>query len=218
MLLWLLSCVAKAQDLKADLHQAANHYQQVERFATRISIQVYTNNKQLVSSYQAQLSKLKNRFQYKLDETQMVVTEEGVLMIDTEKKSMVFRKHTASDYKKLLGQLLTSQLDSVMKNYSSVTFVGESGGKKTYQVSHDKGMIAHTTLVLDSQTHAYSSIEYTYRKESGQNYQVHIAFTHIATAELAMLKTPAIHTYLVAKGKTYTLTPAYQHYSLEVVE
>lgn len=208
----LCCVVGNGQDLKKDLEQVFAAYRQRETLHLDIGLKIYTAGA-AQPGYQStgKIRKNGDHFYYQTGDTRMLVSPTLLLMINEQEKDILYRSIGRDEYEQFLKNSLSSNMDSVIASYDSVSFRRLDSGARSYTIHTSKGMIAKTELTLDAE--GFRHIVYYYNSSvAGAGYRADITFRQVPGAAHDAAFT-AEH-YVTRSGKEYRLTPAFRSYRL----
>ncbi len=219
LLLMLCSSFSFAQDMKLDLKKMGESYQKAEIFAADLTIEVqYTENTPLQIHQNAKIRKVENNFYYALGNSETIITDHLLIMVNKGNKSIFVRALEEKEQELIAKKYYTTGIDSVVSRYDSAIYIGTGKYGKQYDIFSAKQMIEKTSLFLDSSTGYISKVIYGYNKKiSKELYKVVITFVYPDhTNEDEKLLKEA--TYLVKVGTSYKPAPKYLNYEINKVD
>lgn len=156
---------AMAQDLKADLTAISQMNQKAQQFHAVAHVKVYPNAQTSTPLMQNkyEIKKQGNAFYYQMDGQRMLLNDHCQLTINDDDKTVVYTKSTEPvDWS---AQDMLPDVDSLMRQYDSVVFVGQQKALKTYLIYNSKSPIAKTELTINPTKKSIVAITYSYNNK-----------------------------------------------------
>lgn len=210
-----------AQNFQEDQRAMHRFYQEQIAYKADVKVEIFAqeNDKVPMMVKEASLRKNGNRFNYKIDETEMLMTEKELIMVNSNDKVVLYRKISKKEYEAAQRVYYLKELDSILSVYDSVQFHGIKQGKKAYTVFTSQKWIQKTELFLDADKNYLREVIYHYHPKLNKNVgKVEIAFLNTESNPAFTPDLFSENRFVVKSGKTIQLSPNYSKYRLNVVD
>jgi hypothetical protein len=210
----------RAQDLSADLDAMYKTYAGMQSFKSDVKVEVFSaaEASSRIMTRKASIRKEDENFYYRIDNTEMLLTENGLIMANNGSRQLIFRKLGGKELEATRKAYLTSQLDSALLKHDSVVYHGTASGLKHYTVYTAKNMISRTELYLHASDNTLSSLTYFYNPQLMKNaFKTEITFSSQSVSDFPDTIFSE-ENYLIKTGKLYKPAGKYASYKLNIID
>lgn len=205
-----------AQVLTDDLAKTYEYYYNKEYYSVKILIEVYSTANQKMMTQHAEINKLGNLFLYKMEDSEMLISESNVILLNHYNKTIVRRSISPEERASMTQMRLAGQLDSVIVKYDSVRYQN-TVDQKIYNVFTSAKMISRTEIVLDNHTNGFTKLTYYYKKKKDSKLdRVEMAFQK-SEKQIIPSVLFSEEKYIIKEGTSYKAAPAFHNYELNIV-
>jgi len=208
-----------AQDIKADLQEMQNRYQNAQNFYTQISISAISLNSADKSSYKqkTEIWKQGENYAYTVDDKMMLINAESVIMLDSKNKILIYQSRP-KDKSQLPNQTLIPQVDSLLKQYKKIEYKGNTNGCRKYHITTDKSAVYKADLYINTSTYFLDKMVYWYEEPiAEQHNQITMEFKNTTLQPVIEAGFFSEKKYIIKTGKDIKLQPSMKDYQLMVI-
>jgi hypothetical protein len=208
--------MAKSQDITSDLKKTFESYSTRQALSIDIAVVAYATTNKIAMQQKATLLKQGEQFFYRLEDTEMLVTQKNVLLVNHYNKTIVFRAIDKKEYEYIQKTKLGWELDTMLANVDSIRYEAK-GNNRYYEIFSAQRPIHKTDVLLDVSSERFDKITYHYNQTlEGNISRIEITFQEnnnpVSTADFSEKK------YIVREGSKYKLSNLFRNYDLKIVD
>jgi hypothetical protein len=212
------SCsILSAQDFSSDMKQMHDWYTHQEILGLEMKASIYSSPTTISSTQNGALQKKRGNFFYKLDDSEMLVTDSSLIMISRYNKRIIFRKISPKERHALEQSTYgaAGKIDSLIDKYDSIKYELTYDKLKHYTVYISKKVIMKTELWLEESTGVLRRMVYYYNPSLYKSlYKAEIVLTETSPASPEIFAQERV---IQKTGKTYNPAPGFKNYELKIV-
>lgn len=152
-----------AQDFADDIQKMHAYYSTADTLDLDISMEVFRSgqDKDPYLTYKASVYKSGKNYYYRLEDTQLIMTEKALITIYNRQKQMVYRLVDKDSWQQTARGLYAGALDSLLQQTDSVIFAGRKNENSLYYI-YTNSLISKTELHLDPESGRIRYLAYYY--------------------------------------------------------
>jgi hypothetical protein len=209
------------QNFKDDMQVVQTELSNVKSFHTEMKISVYQNyqSNQPMLVKQSVIDKKGDSYHYKIDNMEYIKNEHSAILIDNNDKSITLNKTKVDHFIMKQFDVLSLNMDSVLKSVDSVAFISNKNGVSLYRLYTAKNLIIKTDIWIDVNQKSIKKMVYYYdTKKTPSNNKVILEFENtILNPELNAANFDE-KKYIKRYKNKYVLKKEFKNYSLSVVK
>src|SRR5690606_33262435 len=114
-------------------------YKTQKSYKTDVRVEIYSDkSRSPIMVKEALVRKNDSRFFYKMEETELLLTEKELIMVNHSNHVVLYRQIEKKEYEAIQKDYYSQQLDSILSKYDSVKYEGVKNNKKYYTVYSSK--------------------------------------------------------------------------------
>jgi hypothetical protein len=218
ILLLFLACIAEtcfAQDFNQDWKKAKQVLGKAENMSMETQVETWekqTNHWLAGEKKNMILHKKGKLLHYKVGEMELLSGDKIDLMINHQSKQIFIKSKSKQAIDKLFP---TFSMDSILKMYKEIKFLGTQQGLKNYKMTSTEAYIKEVTIGFDVKTAYLGYVEYLYQPayaeiEAKSKTSI-IRFDTKADISSALFE---LKQYIIKRGKNWVATQTYKNYQL----
>lgn len=136
-----------------------------DSMAAELTVDVYQSSGKSTPTYSTKASVYKSKGNYfsKMGETEMLLNNRYMVLIDHSAKEIVCSVRNDQTNINIAGEPIKSQIDSLMKRNKKLVMVDSTAERISYRADFDFGPISQVLVSFDPATDALTYVEYSYR-------------------------------------------------------
>lgn len=217
-LLLFLACIAKsgfAQDFNQDWQKAKQVLGKAENIRMETQVETWEKQKDNWLSSEKKnmvLHKKGKLLHYKVGEMELLSGDKIDLMLNHQSKQMFIKSKSKQAIDKLLPIF---SMDSILKVYKEIKFLGIQQGLKNYKMTSKQAYIKEVTIGFDVKTAYLGYVEYLYQPDQAQTETKSktsiIRFDAKTDISSSIFE---LKQYIIRQGKNWVAIQTYKNYQL----
>lgn len=213
-LMCMITQIVMGQNLAEDLKQIHQVYENVENLRARIVTKEYSGEGEPETESYTVL-KQGTSFLYKIENTVTLMNDEYLLSINHDNKEIICTRQYSNDpNEKVEAQKFVPNLDSLVKLYETVRYLGVENGQKSYELEKEGSMISKVRFSIDTKSYLITNMVYHYNEDYVVGGKTELSFTTFDTKPVFKSGTFSSSKYIKQEGGSLVLTAAYKDYRL----
>jgi hypothetical protein len=221
IVIFLSLTLGNAQDFEADMRHVYDVYSGRDLISLSVSVKIYSTENSKPVTQTAEMKKKGNLFLYKMEGSEMLITENDLILTSHGNKNIMKRTISPEERAAMQQRTLVPVNDStvIKQQYDSVQFILTNSTEKKYTIYDSKSLVNKTEVFFDSETGAMTKMIYYYKKNKESTVD-RVEVVYSEDPNPGSILTDALFSeelYIVPEEGKYKPASKFSNYKLTIV-